>query len=135
KQAMLSIQAVKAVEIGDGIHASRSMGSQVHDGITLHDGRIARASNNAGGIEGGMSNGEPIVVRAHMKPISTLMRPLLSVDLATGEQTDAHIERSDVCAVPALSVIVESVVALTLASEILETFGGDTVSELLDRVN
>ncbi len=133
-QAIMSIQAVKAVEIGAGMHAARSFGSQVHDSIGIREGRIVRGSNNAGGIEGGMSNGEPIVIRAHMKPISTLMQPLQSVDLATGKETEAHIERSDVCAVPALAVIVEQVVALTLASELLETFGGDTLSELKERV-
>jgi chorismate synthase len=132
--AVMSIQAVKAVEIGAGIHAARSLGSQVHDSIQIRNGTIARGTNNAGGIEGGMSNGEPVVVRAHMKPISTLMRPLESVDLATGEATIAHIERSDVCAVPALAVIVEQVVALTIASELLETFGGDTVTELTERI-
>ena len=133
-RTIMSIQAVKAVEIGAGIHAARSFGSQVHDSIGISEGMIVRGSNNAGGIEGGMSNGEPIVVRAHMKPISTLMRPLQSVDLATGEATEAHIERSDVCAVPALAVIVEQVVALTIASELLETLGGDTMVELKDRV-
>jgi chorismate synthase len=133
-KAVISIQAVKAVEIGAGLHAARSFGSQVHDSIGIREGTIVRGSNNAGGIEGGMSNSEPIVVRAHMKPISTLMRPLRSVDLATGEATQAHIERSDVCAVPALAVIVEQVVALTIAGELLETFGGDTLLELKDRV-
>ncbi len=133
-KALMSIQAVKAVEIGAGVHSARSLGSQVHDSIGIREGTIVRGSNNAGGIEGGMSNGEPIVVRAHMKPISTLMRPLDSVDLATGEETEAHIERSDVCAVPALAVIVEQVVALTIASELLEAFAGDTISELKERV-
>ncbi|MFI5202030.1 MAG: chorismate synthase, partial [Candidatus Kapaibacterium sp.] len=133
-QAVMSIQAVKAVEIGLGKNASEQRGSETHDSIFVEDGRIHRGANNAGGIEGGMSNGEPIVVRAAMKPISTLMRPLPSVDLATGEQVDAHVERSDVCAVPALAVIVEQVVAMTIASELLETFGGDTVAELTERV-
>jgi chorismate synthase len=133
-QAVMSIQAVKAVEIGLGIKASALPGSQTHDPITIQKGTFHRSRNNAGGIEGGMSNGEPIVIRAHMKPISTLMRPLESVDLATGEATDAHIERSDVCAVPALAVIVEQVVALTIASELLEAFGGDSITELKARV-
>ncbi len=133
-RAVMSIQAVKAFEIGAGTHAARSCGSQVHDSIGIQEGMIVRGSNNAGGIEGGMSNGEPIVIRAHMKPISTLMRPLESIDLATGEATDAHIERSDVCAVPALAVIVEQIVALTFATELLETFGGDTMVELKERV-
>ncbi len=133
-QAIMSIQAVKAVEIGAGVHAARSFGSEVHDSIGIQEGIIGRGSNNAGGIEGGMSNGEPIAIRAHMKPISTLMRPLGSVDLATGEATEAHIERSDVCAVPALAVIVEQVVALTIASELFNTFGGDTIAELKERI-
>lgn len=133
-QAIMSIQAVKAVEIGAGLQAAHSRGSANHDAIILNDGTLARATNNAGGIEGGMSNGEEIVVRAAMKPISTLMQPLQSVNLATGEETKAHIERSDVCAVPALAIIVENVVAMTLASALLDTFGGDTVAELLGRV-
>ncbi|HZK76294.1 MAG TPA: chorismate synthase [Candidatus Kapabacteria bacterium] len=133
-EAVMSIQAVKAVEIGLGMDAAARRGSETHDSILIEDGRIHRGANNAGGIEGGMSNGEPIVVRAAMKPISTLMRPLPSVDLATGEARDAHIERSDVCAVPALAVIVEQVVAMTIASEILEAFGGDTVEELTNRI-
>jgi len=133
-QAVMSIQAVKAVEIGLGVAASSMKGSETHDPITIEDGKLLRSHNNAGGIEGGMSNGEPIVVRAAMKPISTLMRPLASVDLSTGEMTEAHIERSDVCAVPALAVILEQVVSFTIASEVLETFGGDTISELTARV-
>ncbi|MDP4200675.1 MAG: chorismate synthase [Bacteroidota bacterium] len=133
-QAAMSIQAVKAVEIGAGIRAAHARGSSNHDAIVQSNGSIARSSNNAGGIEGGMSNGEDIIVRAAMKPISTLMRPLQSIDLATGEATKAHIERSDVCAVPALAVILENVVALTLTSELLETFGGDTLVDLLTRV-
>jgi chorismate synthase len=133
-QSVMSIQAVKAVEIGAGLSAAMSPGSMTHDPIEMRDGAIVRSRNNAGGIEGGMSNGEAIVIRAAMKPISTLMRPLESVDLVTGEATRAHIERSDVCAVPALAVIVEQVVALTIASELLETFGGDTLTELRARV-
>jgi chorismate synthase len=133
-QAVMSIQAVKALEIGAGNIVAHSLGSDVHDGIEFRGGQITRTRNNAGGIEGGMSNGEEIVVRVSMKPISTLMQPLRSVDLSTGEEVDAHIERSDVCAVPALAVIVEQVIALTLASELLETFGGDTVTELRSRI-
>ncbi len=134
-QAVMSIQAVKAVEIGDGIELARQPGSQSHDAIMPGNSQIARPTNHSGGIEGGMSTGSPIIVRASMKPISTLMNPLASVDLSTGKETMAHIERSDVCAVPALSVIVEHVVALALADALLETFGGDTLTELTDRVN
>jgi chorismate synthase len=133
-QAVMSIQAVKAVEIGGGISLAGMRGSECHDAIEIENGELARSSNNAGGLEGGMSDGMPVVVRASMKPISTLMRPLRSVDLATGEPTPSHIERSDVCAVPSLSVIVESVVSFTLASALLDTFGGDTMAEVRSRV-
>jgi chorismate synthase len=132
--AVMSIQAVKAVEIGSGVNAANHLGSEVHDEIKVKHGRLGRSQNNAGGIEGGMSNGEPIIVRAAMKPISTLMQPLGSVDLATGFATNAHIERSDVCAVPALAIIVEQVVTFTIATELVETFGGDTMNELNERV-
>ncbi len=133
-QAVMSIQAVKAVEIGDGLSVASQAGSQSHDEIVIQDKKLTRTSNHAGGIEGGMSNGMPIVIRAAMKPISTLMQPLGSTDLSTGEPASAHIERSDVCAVPALSVIVEQVVATELASAIIDTFGGDTIDELRERV-
>lgn len=134
-QAVMSIQAVKAVEIGSGVKAGSLRGSKNHDAFAVNQGQISRTSNNAGGIEGGMSNGESIRVTATMKPISTLMTPLGSVDLATGEVAEAHIERSDVCAVPALSVIVEAVMSLTVADALLDTFGGDTLAELQERVN
>lgn len=133
-QAVMSIQAVKSVEIGLGKEAAFRNGSETHDAIEIENRTLKRSQNNAGGIEGGMSNGEDIIVRAAMKPISTLMQPLQSVDLTTGRPTEAHIERSDVCAVPALGVIVEQVVALAIASEILETFGGDSIVELQERV-
>jgi chorismate synthase len=133
-EAVMSIQAVKAVEIGDGVAVASKPGSQSHDAIAVEDQHIVRRSNHSGGIEGGMSTGEPIIVRAAMKPISTLMNPLSSVNLATGESTKAHIERSDVCAVPALSVIVEHVTALVLADALLDTFGGDTLAEIRERV-
>lgn len=133
-EAVMSVQAVKSVEIGAGRELAFKPGSESHDAITVADGNLGRYSNNSGGIEGGMSNGEPIVIRAAIKPISTLMQPLPSVDLATGKAALAHIERSDVCAVPALSVIVEHVAALTLANAILETFGGDTMDELAERI-
>ncbi len=134
-QAVMSIQAVKAVEIGDGVALGATPGSEAHDELHIAGDTVSRSSNHAGGLEGGMTNGMPVIVRATMKPISTLMRPLDSVDLATGEETQAHIERSDVCAVPALAVIVEQVVAATLATAILDTFGGDTMNEVQDRVN
>jgi chorismate synthase len=133
-QAVMSIQAVKGVEIGGGFSLASMHGSDCHDALDLEEGEIVRSSNNAGGIEGGMTDGMPIIVRAAMKPISTLMRPLSSVDLATGEPAPSHIERSDVCAVPSLSIIVEQVVALTIASSLLDCFGGDTMNEVKERV-
>jgi len=135
--AVMSLQAVKAVEIGRGVNAAVSFGSQVHDPIGYsadkanndHFTRFTRAHNNAGGIEGGISNGEDIVVRGYLKPISTLRRPLESVDFATREPVKAAYERSDVCVVPAAGVAAEAMVALTLARAALEKFGGDSVME------
>jgi chorismate synthase len=131
--AVMSLQAVKAVEIGSGISAAASPGSQVHDEIG-YEGKsgytkFSRAHNNAGGIEGGVSNGEEIRVRGYLKPISTLRRPLQSVDFATREPVKAAYERSDVCVVPAAGVAAEAMVALTLARAALEKFGGDSVVE------
>jgi chorismate synthase len=133
-QAVMSIQGVKSVEIGAGKDAAGNFGSRVHDEISVASGKIVRKSNNAGGIEGGMTNGEPIVIRTAMKPIPTLMQPLGSVDLSTMKETDAFLERSDVCAVPSLSVIVEQVAGFTLADALLDTFGGDTMIELKERI-
>ncbi len=131
--AVMSLQAVKAVEIGSGISAAASPGSQVHDeiGYEARSGytKFSRAHNNAGGIEGGVSNGEEIRVRGYLKPISTLRRPLQSVDFATRESVKAAYERSDVCVVPAAGVAAEAMVALTLARAALEKFGGDSVFE------
>src|SRR5579872_7164882 len=131
--AVMSLQAVKAVEIGSGIHAASAMGSAVHDEIKYgaKEGftEFARAKNNAGGIEGGVSNGEEIRVRGYLKPISTLRRPLGSVDFATREPVKAAYERSDVCVVPAAGVAAEAMVALTLAKCALEKFGGDSMVE------
>jgi chorismate synthase len=109
-------------------------GSRAHDGISHDGGGWHRGSNRAGGLEGGTSNGEPIVLRVAKKPISTLMRPLPSADIRTGEAAPAHVERADTCAVPALGVICEAVVALTLADALLECFGGDSIEELIPRV-
>jgi chorismate synthase len=129
-QAAMSVQAIKAVELGDGWAAAAARGSAVHDPIALRDGAFVRASNRAGGVEGGVSNGEPLVLRAAMKPISTLRRPLASVDLATGEPSPANTERSDVCAVPAAGVVLEAMVCLVVADALLEKFGGDSMREL-----
>ncbi len=135
-QALMSIQAMKGVEIGLGFDCARRKGSQVHDEIAYGDGGTTtakgyyRKSNNAGGLEGGMTNGEPLIVRVAKKPISTLMRPLESVNMETKEKVLAHVERSDVCAVPAASVIGEAVVAFVLADAFLEKFGGDSMQEV-----
>jgi chorismate synthase len=133
-QAVMSLQAVKAVEIGRGVTAAESLGSTVHDAIgyegTGEFTRFSREHNNAGGLEGGISNGEDVVVRGYLKPISTLRRPLASVSFATREPVKAAYERSDVCVVPAAGVAAESMVALTVARLVLEKFGGDSMKEL-----
>ncbi|HSM61998.1 MAG TPA: chorismate synthase [Longimicrobiales bacterium] len=133
--ATMSIQAVKGVEIGLGFEGARRPGSEVHDPIVREEAKVraggmGRASNRAGGLEGGVTTGEPLVVRGAMKPISTLRRPLASVDLRDGSAGDAAVERSDVCAVPAAAVVGEAMVALTLADAFLEKFGGDSVVEV-----
>jgi len=130
-QAVVSIQAVKGVEIGDAEQGAASFGSAVQDTIHYHrqERRFFRGANRAGGIEGGMTNGQDIVVRGFLKPISTLRRPLESVDLATREPALAAYERSDVCVVPAAGVIAEAMVAIVLAQAFLEKFGGDSLSE------
>ncbi len=131
--AVMSLQAVKAVEIGNGIQAAHSPGSAVHDEIGYQSGTgfagFTRTRNNAGGLEGGVSNGQEIRVRGYLKPISTLRRPLQSVDFATREPVKAAYERSDVCVVPAAGVAAEAMVALTLARSALEKFGGDSMKE------
>jgi chorismate synthase len=149
---LMSIPAVKGVEIGMGFAAARRPGSEVHDPISgpgappdpsLRSGQASlpplpgdrrggfrRSSNNAGGLEGGITTGEPVVVRVAMKPISTLMSPLPTVDLSSGEPANAQSERSDVTAVPALGVIAEAMVALALADAMLEKFGGDSLAEM-----
>jgi len=130
-QAVVSINAFKGVEFGLGFEAGRRPGSQVHDPIMYERGRgFYRASNNAGGIEGGMTTGEPIIVRGVMKPIPTLYKPLASVDIDTKEPFLAQVERSDTCAVPAASVVMEHVVAWEVARAFLEKFGGDSMEEI-----
>lgn len=133
--AMMSIPAVKGVGIGMGFEASRLRGSQVHDEIhgtsdRNRTGDIARRTNNAGGLEGGMTNGEPLIVRVAMKPISTLMKPLATVEMKTGEAASAVAERSDVTAVPAMAVIAEAMLAFVVAQAVLEKFGGDSLAEI-----
>ena len=133
--AVMSIQAVKGVDLGMGFEAASRPGSEVHDPIVLAEdqtrsGGIGRASNRAGGLEGGVTTGQPILVRGGMKPISTLRKRLPSVDLRDGSAGDAAVERSDVCAVPAAGVVGEAMVALVIADAVLEKFGGDSVREL-----
>lgn len=128
--ALCSVQAVKGVEFGAGFGTARVRGSEIHDEIVRSDSGFGRSSNNYGGTEGGMTTGEPLVVRTAFKPISTLMQPLRSVDLKTGEESKATIERSDVVAVPAAAVICEAVVAFELANFFLEKFGGDSLTEI-----
>jgi chorismate synthase len=152
-QAVMSIQAIKGVEIGSGFAGARMPGSEFHDAIFLAtDGsskavdmatigsrcygqnmKLHRISNNAGGLEGGVTNGQPIVVRMAMKPISTMLRGMASVDLATGEETRAEYQRSDICAVPAAAVVGEAMIALVLADAFLEKYGGDSIDEIKER--
>ncbi|MEQ8833124.1 MAG: chorismate synthase [Miltoncostaeaceae bacterium] len=130
-QAMMGIQAIKGVEIGAGFELGRIRGSKAHDEIYHETGRgYHRRTNRSGGVEGGMTHGAPVVVRAVMKPISTLSRPLDSVDVLTKEPRKAHKERSDICAVPAAAVVGEAAVAFTLAQALLEKFGGDSIEHL-----
>ncbi len=132
-QAILSIQGQKAVEIGDGVLAASMPGSQVHDPIMKDESEYFRSGNRAGGIEGGISNGMPIVVRGYMKPIPTLIKPLPSVDIATGVASPTRYERSDVTSVPAASTVAEATVAFVIANAFLEKFGGDSIEEIVKR--
>lgn len=135
-QAVVSIQAFKGVEFGIGFEAAQRRGSKVHDEIEYsEEGGFRRASNRAGGFEGGMTTGEPIVVRAVMKPISTLYKALKSVDIDTKEAFTAQVERSDTCAVPAAGVILENVVAWEVANAFMEKFGGDSIEEIRNNYN
>ena len=125
----MGIQAIKGVEVGDGFALAATPGSLAHDEIVPTDTGLRRTSGRAGGTEGGMSTGEPLRVRAAMKPIATVPRALRTVDVATGEEAVAHHQRSDVCAVPAAGIVAEAMVALVLADAVLEKFGGDSVTE------
>jgi chorismate synthase len=137
-QAVMSIPAIKAVGVGLGMEAARRPGSRVHDEIVAtpanSDLALERPTNRAGGLEGGVTNGEEVRITGYMKPISTLMKPLRSVDLTTLEEAPAAIERSDVCAVPAAAVVAEAVVCLVLADALLERFGGDTIRQVQEHV-
>jgi chorismate synthase len=139
-QAVMAVQAIKGVEIGMGFEAARRRGSQVHDPIQYDESQrdspnlgFVRPTNNAGGLEGGMTNGQPLVIRAAKKPISTLAKPLESINLDTKQKQEASYERSDICAVPAASVIVENVVAFEVACALVDKFGGDSVPEMKAR--
>ena len=127
--ALMGIQAIKGVEVGDGFETARRRGSEAHDEIERRDGRLQRRTGRSGGTEGGMTTGETLRVRAAMKPISTVPRALDTVDVATGDAAKAINQRSDVCAVPAAGVVAEAMVALVLADAVLEKFGGDSVAE------
>ncbi len=129
-QALMSIPAIKGVEIGLGFEAAKMPGSKVQDEIFIEKCCLARKTNNAGGLEGGVSNGQLIILRAAMKPISTLKKPLKTIDFKTKEAVEAHVERSDVCAVEAAAVIGEAVTAFEIAKAFLEKFGGDSLEEV-----
>jgi len=127
--AVMGIQAMKSVEIGDGLETTKRRGSMAHDEMISENGEVRRITDRAGGIEGGMSNGEIIRVRAGMKPISTVPKALQTIDTTTGEAATAHHQRSDVCAVPAAGIVLEAMVALVIADVVLEKFGGDSLGE------
>ncbi len=128
--ACMSVQAMKGVEVGDGFRTAARPGSRAHDELEYTDGTFTRTTNRAGGLEAGMTNGEPLIVRVAMKPLSSLMRPLKTVDLRTKEEAEAITQRSDVNAVPRAGVVLEAVVAIELANALLEKTGGDTVAEV-----
>jgi chorismate synthase len=128
--AVGSIQAIKGVEIGPAFENSTRYGTQVHDEIFVQDGRLSRETNRAGGLEGGITTGQPLVIRAAMKPISTTLTPLRSVDLATGEPAATRYERSDICAVPRAAIVGEAMVAYVLADALVEKLGGDSLEEM-----
>ncbi len=128
--ALMGIQAIKGVGVGDGFDTARRRGSRAHDEIENTAEGVRRVTNRAGGVEGGMTNGEPLRVRAAMKPISTVPRALSTIDVLTGESAKAINQRSDVCAVPAAGIVAEAMVALVLADAAVEKFGGDSVEEV-----
>jgi chorismate synthase len=132
--AVCSVQSIKGVEIGPAFENARRRGTQVHDAIDVDEsGRLVRRSNRAGGLEGGMTTGEPLVVRAAMKPISTTLTPLASVNLATGQPDQTVYERSDFCATPRAVVVIEAMVAFVLADELIRKLGGDSLDEMRSR--
>ena len=134
-ESIMSVNAFKGIEIGMGFDEAAKLGSNVHDEIGWDQKKYIRYSNNAGGIEGGMSNAQPIIIRAVMKPIPTLIKPLRSVDIETKEENLAHKERTDSCSVPAASIVAESMLCFVLADALLEKFGGDTMKQLKTHIN
>ena len=134
-QALMSIPAIKAVEIGLGEQAGRLYGNKVHDEIYFENNKITRKTNNAGGLEGGMTNGEPLVLNLVMKPIPTMKTPLKSIDFISKESIEAHFERADVCAVPACGVVAEAMCAIVLANALLDKFGQDNLVDIKDSFN
>lgn len=132
-QAVMSTQAMKGVEIGLGFESGKRHGRQVHDEITWDEGRYSRSGNRAGGLEGGITTGMPLIIRGVMKPIPTMLKPLKTVDMETKETLDTRYERSDVCALPRAVVVVENVIAPVLANALLEKFGGDSIEEIAER--
>ncbi len=132
--AFMSLNAIKSVEIGLGLQAASLLGSSAHDEMILIEDRVQLKTNRSGGIDGGMSTGQPLIVRCGMKPLATLMKPLQSVDLRTHESAQAHVERSDICAVPAAAVIAESLLALSLVEVFQEKYGGDSIEEIRSRI-
>jgi chorismate synthase len=133
--AVMSIQSIKGVEIGAGFSVASLPGSKAHDEIFYENDKFARRTNNAGGLEGGITNGQPIVIRAAVKPVATIAKPLDSVDLVSKEPVKSHIERADVCHVPSAGVIAESSVAIEVANALLEKYGGDSIEEIANRYN
>lgn len=132
-QAIMGTQAMKGVEIGLGFEAGHRSGHDVHDEIVLEEERFVRRTNRAGGVEGGVTTGMPLIIRGVMKPIPTMLKPLRTVDLVTGEEQETRYERSDVCALPRAIVVVENVIAPVLANAFLEKYGGDSLEEILER--
>jgi chorismate synthase len=131
--ALMSIQAIKGVEIGEAFANARISGTQVHDDIFLENGRLVRHTNRAGGLEGGISTGEPIIARVAMKPLATTLTPHRSVDLATGQPAPTTYERSDFCAVPRAAVVAEAMLAWVLADALVDKLGGDSLTEMRPR--
>jgi len=131
--AVLSIPAIKGVEIGPAFENTRRPGTQIHDPIRLEDGRLVRPTDRSGGTEGGITSGQPLVIRAAMKPIATTLTPQQSVDLADGQETSTSYERSDFCPVPRAVPIIEAMVAFVLADALLEKVGGDSLAEIMPR--